>query len=180
MSTTETQPQGVIPPLTLNVRMRLAREYAGLDQRGLAAAIGVPNGTYSNWESGSSSPRSRDLVAVAQRLQSATGVSALWLLGLVNQDGQPIAVPQSSTRSKTAMTFESECERGRLGAFAEARARRPHYVLRSEISPSRNDLPTTRDNRDTLQPIGARRWTGALTLPPCAHPGPVARAAHAA
>jgi transcriptional regulator with XRE-family HTH domain len=82
MTTTETQAQGVIPPLTLKVRLRVAREYAGLDQRAMAAAIDVAHGTYSNWESGNASPRGRDMVAVARRIQDATGVSASWLLGL--------------------------------------------------------------------------------------------------
>jgi len=45
-----------IPPRTLGIRLRDAREYAGLDQNALADALDVGRATISNYERGVTKP----------------------------------------------------------------------------------------------------------------------------
>ena len=66
---------GDIPPVTLRHRLWIARDYAGMDQQELAAAIGVSRRTVSNAESGQVTPRAITLNAWA----AVCGVPVSWL-----------------------------------------------------------------------------------------------------
>lgn len=54
-----------IPPRTLGIRLRDAREYAGLDQEALADALDVRRTTISNYERGVTKPSRLQLNAWA-------------------------------------------------------------------------------------------------------------------
>jgi DNA-binding XRE family transcriptional regulator len=73
-------PMTVIPEWTLADRLRKSRQEVALDQRAFAEQLGVTSSAYAQWEAGRAIPR--DVVAIAKRVQSRTGVDALWLLGL--------------------------------------------------------------------------------------------------
>ena len=66
---------GVCPPIELRHRLRIAREYAGLDQEQLADRIEAARSTVSNAETGKVKPRRMVVVAWAM----ACGVSREWL-----------------------------------------------------------------------------------------------------
>ena len=66
---------GRIPAVTLRHRLWIARDYAGMDQQELAAAIGVSRRTVSNAESGQVTPRAITVNAWA----AVCGVPASWL-----------------------------------------------------------------------------------------------------
>jgi transcriptional regulator with XRE-family HTH domain len=72
---TDTPPKR-IPEITLQHRLRIARESAGLDQGQLADAISISRNTVTNAECGRNSPRTITLNAWA----AATGVSIDWLI----------------------------------------------------------------------------------------------------
>lgn len=75
--TTAFLPTGVRPEFTLADRLRKAREFAGFDQRELAARICVSRTAIVNAENGHSTPRAITLAAWAE----ATGVALAWLQG---------------------------------------------------------------------------------------------------
>ena len=66
---------GACPPIELRHRLRIAREYAGLDQEQLADRIEAARSTVSNAETGKVTPRRIVVVAWAM----ACGVSRQWL-----------------------------------------------------------------------------------------------------
>jgi len=66
-----------VPTWTLADRLRKARLHAGLDQRALAAALGLSHASVAHYELGRRRP-SRVTVA---RWALACGVSVDWLLG---------------------------------------------------------------------------------------------------
>jgi len=70
----------VIPEWTLADKLRKARQQAGVDQRSFAEQLGVTSSAYAQWEAGRAIPR--DVVTIVKRIEAATGVDALWLLGL--------------------------------------------------------------------------------------------------
>jgi transcriptional regulator with XRE-family HTH domain len=74
---------GAYPPVELKHRLRIAREFAALDQGKLADRMAVSRNTVSNAEKGFGTPRRITLNAWA----AATGVSIDWLV-----DGD-VAVP---------------------------------------------------------------------------------------
>lgn len=74
-SATPSQPEGARPPIELRHRLRIAREYAGLDQDQLAERINAARSTVSNAETGRVTPRR--MVVAAWAL--ACGVSRDWL-----------------------------------------------------------------------------------------------------
>lgn len=82
------QAEFVIPSLKMGDRLRVVRrEYLGkISQQAMADLLGVPRERYSAWESGMSEPRTADARRIANVLQSETGVSAAWILG-VNENG---------------------------------------------------------------------------------------------
>lgn len=71
----------VIPEWSFGDRLRkVRREVAQLDQNEFADTLGVGRQGYAAWESGRTSPR--DIVALAKRVELATGVPAAWMLGI--------------------------------------------------------------------------------------------------
>lgn len=66
---------GAVPVLTIQQRLRIARENARLDQTALAGLIGIAKTSVSNAESGRHQPRKIVLNAWAM----ATGVPVTWL-----------------------------------------------------------------------------------------------------
>lgn len=66
---------GACPPIELRHRLRIAREYAGLDQEQLADRIEAARSTVSNAETGKVTPRRMVVMAWAM----ACGVSREWL-----------------------------------------------------------------------------------------------------
>lgn len=66
---------GAIPPITLGLRIRAAREYAGMDQAELAERAGIARGTISAAERGHRTPQRASLTLIA----FATGVDPDWL-----------------------------------------------------------------------------------------------------
>lgn len=66
---------GNVPPIEVRHRLRIAREYAGLEQNELAERIGVSRNTIGNMEKGHTKPRQIVLNAWAL----ATGVPVKWL-----------------------------------------------------------------------------------------------------
>jgi transcriptional regulator with XRE-family HTH domain len=70
----------VIPEWTLADKLRKARHEAHADQRSFAEQLGVTSSAYAQWEAGRATPR--DVVAIAKAVEAATGVDALWVLGL--------------------------------------------------------------------------------------------------
>ncbi|MBU8832459.1 helix-turn-helix transcriptional regulator [Mycolicibacterium goodii] len=67
---------GNVPQIEVRHRLRIAREYAGLEQKELAGIIGVSRTTVSNAEAGSVKPRRITVNAWAL----ACGVPASWIL----------------------------------------------------------------------------------------------------
>lgn len=80
MTITEAPRTPVIPEWTFADRLRKVRQIVGLDQRGMAGALGVSPATLGHWELGTNTPR--NLIAVARQLETLSGVPAAWLLGV--------------------------------------------------------------------------------------------------
>lgn len=80
MTTGFSDAEVVTPAWTLGDRLRKARTVKGMDQRQFADSLGVKAGTLAGWETDRQKPR--DLVAIAQKVQEITGISAMWVLGL--------------------------------------------------------------------------------------------------
>ena len=74
--TTAAYESGNVPQIEVRHRLRIAREYAGLEQKELAGIIGVSRTTISNAEAGSVKPRRITVNAWAL----ACGVPASWIL----------------------------------------------------------------------------------------------------
>lgn len=79
---------GSIPTLTVGWRIRMAREFAGLDQGQLAERTQIARNTISNYENGATT---RVKPLYLRQIALATGVSLDWLLGEVT-GGQPAYV----------------------------------------------------------------------------------------
>jgi transcriptional regulator with XRE-family HTH domain len=81
------QPDYAVPPLTLGWRIRLAMDFAGLEQTDLMAKFEVSRGTVSRW--------CRDVAPapkkfVQNEIAVMCGVSPRWLIdGLGNDGGTP-------------------------------------------------------------------------------------------
>ncbi|MBG9355891.1 helix-turn-helix domain-containing protein [Corynebacterium diphtheriae] len=73
--TTALEGSGFIPEFTLKDRVRLAREYAGLQQTELAGKTGLSRAGISNIERGDAVPRRSTITLIA----FATGVDRTWL-----------------------------------------------------------------------------------------------------
>lgn len=67
---------GVVPEIGIRHRIRIAREYADLEQAELAAATGIARSTISNLEKGSTS---RIKPLYVSLIAAACGVDAGWL-----------------------------------------------------------------------------------------------------
>lgn len=77
----------VIPQWSLGDRLRKARRTMGLSQAEFAKRLGENVKTYAAWELDTSAPR--NVVAVAKRVEIATGVSAAWVLGVEPPEPTP-------------------------------------------------------------------------------------------
>lgn len=77
---------GWTPDLRFSQRLRMVRLQYGealgrrIDQQEMADLVGVPKGSWGNWENGLSTPR--NMVPVVLKIVDLTQVSAMWLLGL--------------------------------------------------------------------------------------------------
>lgn len=81
---------GSAPPILLRHRLRIAREYADLEQDELANIIGVSRNTIGNSEKGRVQPRRITLNAWAL----ACGVPVSWLItGFAGNDGGTVTQP---------------------------------------------------------------------------------------
>lgn len=67
--------RGSIPVMSLQQRMRISRENAGLNQEEMAKKIGIGRATYAKTEQGVREPRRGELLAIA----AITGVDSHWL-----------------------------------------------------------------------------------------------------
>lgn len=76
---------GAVPKIEVRHRLRIAREFADLDQEALAARSGIARATISNAENGQGSPRRTTVNAWAL----ACGVPVSWILG----DEAPMSRP---------------------------------------------------------------------------------------
>ena len=72
------------PEWTLGERLRKIRRHLGISQSEFAELIEQNPKSYSSWESDQARPR--QLIAVAKRIEIATGVGASWTLGLGDVD----------------------------------------------------------------------------------------------
>lgn len=81
------QIRGIIPEWTFADRLRKARLSSELTQEEFAERLGAKSGAYAHWEAGRNTPR--QVVTIAQRIEMLTGVSATWLLGLVDSAPGP-------------------------------------------------------------------------------------------
>lgn len=73
----------LVPTFPLTWRIRRAMDVAGLDNQGLADALGIHRHTVGNYLNGHTSPKRSDLIAIAQ----VTGVDLAWLEG---DDGRAV------------------------------------------------------------------------------------------
>jgi transcriptional regulator with XRE-family HTH domain len=89
---------GVIPEVTVGHRIRIAREYAGLEQGQLAELADMSRTTVVNYEAGHRQPRRLYLRSIAQ----ATGVDVGWLeTGMAPAEAEAITeLSQHSVRPK--------------------------------------------------------------------------------
>ena len=102
--------------MEFNEKIRLLRKDAGLTQRQVAAAIGVTDRTYQNYEAGASRPSG----GVASRLAAALGVSTDTLFGV------PAAqAPDAPDRDLCALLDEMQA----LFAGGRLREEDKKYVL---------------------------------------------------
>lgn len=65
---------------TFGDRIRKIRRAAGMSQADMGHLAGVSAQSVATWETRGSSPR--NVVAIAKRLELATGIDAAWILGL--------------------------------------------------------------------------------------------------
>lgn len=68
-----------IPRLSFGDRLRLVRKESGLTQAAFAQAVGLPAGTVSNYEAGTTAPRHADLEAFCAKVEELFGVPREWL-----------------------------------------------------------------------------------------------------
>lgn len=89
---------GAVPTVTLAHRLRIAREYAGLEQGELAERAEISRASVVNYEMGHRAPRRLYLRAIAE----ATGVDLTWLeTGTAPAEAEAVAeLSQHSVRPK--------------------------------------------------------------------------------
>ncbi len=78
---------GRIPQWGLDDRLRKVRRDMGMTQEQLAEALGVGAKAYGAWEAGTNRPG--DVLAVAARMESVSGVPRQWFIGWMED---PLAV----------------------------------------------------------------------------------------
>jgi DNA-binding XRE family transcriptional regulator len=80
---------GAVPKIEVRHRLRIAREFAGLDQEALATRSGIARATISNAENGQGTPRRTTLNAWAL----ACGVPVSWIITGDGSAGKPPIAP---------------------------------------------------------------------------------------
>lgn len=77
-----------IPPITLATRLRLAREWRGIEQQDIADELGISRGSVSNYENGRTSPGK----LVINGWAATCDVDVEWLKhgGAPTDDGTPL------------------------------------------------------------------------------------------
>lgn len=75
---------GAVPEITVGHRIRIAREYAGLDQGELAGRAGISRGTIVNYENGTTTHMKP---LYLRQIAMVTGVDAEWLASGVPSSG---------------------------------------------------------------------------------------------
>lgn len=111
--------QGSVPTIKVSHRLRIAREYAGLDQAGLAERSGISRAAISNAENDQGTPRRTTINAWAL----ACGVPATWIMtGAI-----PFAGPDGggTTASGANATKSSRCS-----SAGQRLARVPYFAFR--------------------------------------------------
>lgn len=93
--------RGNIPEIQLHHRLRIAREYAQLEQSELADRMGISRTSVSAAESGRKSPRRITLNAWAL----ACGVPASWLLTGQEPVTPPPVTPEPPTGDQSVVLF---------------------------------------------------------------------------
>lgn len=86
---------------TFGDRLRKVRRSLGLDQHAFADLTGLPKSSVTNWEADISKPR--DLVRAARQIEAATGVSAGWILGLIQDPSGPGAAAATGPATITEL-----------------------------------------------------------------------------
>jgi transcriptional regulator with XRE-family HTH domain len=84
-------PQPITLRWTFGDRVRRIRRHFKVAQAAFAESIGVPTGTVATWESSDRSPH--EIVDLARRIEQRWGVSALWVLGMPQPEGDAADVP---------------------------------------------------------------------------------------
>jgi transcriptional regulator with XRE-family HTH domain len=99
--------QGSVPPIEVKHRLRIAREFAGLDQEQLAARSGISRAAISNAETGHGTPRRTTLNAWAL----ATGVPVSWITsGTTSPDGAGgVGAPTPTRTEDLRIISQSDC-----------------------------------------------------------------------
>lgn len=72
--------RSIVPSWSFADRLRKARLTAGMTQREFAGALRVKASAYAQWEADNNGPR--NVVKLAKDVQSLTGISAAWLVGI--------------------------------------------------------------------------------------------------
>lgn len=72
----------LVPEWTLGDRLRKVRRMCGLGQAEFAVELGTNQKTYASWEADKSAPRHAQLIEIAKKIESDTGISASWVLGV--------------------------------------------------------------------------------------------------
>jgi len=80
---------------TVGYKIKLERAKKGLNQKKLAALIGVSHTTISNWETNYASPKQNDL----RKLASIFGVSTDYLLGLSEENFESLKMGYEARKS---------------------------------------------------------------------------------
>jgi len=84
---TQTARTAFVPGWTFGDKFRKARGIANMDQRAFAASLDLTASTVAAYEKGRATPRFRDAVALAKRVQMLTGVDYQWLLDVDGPEG---------------------------------------------------------------------------------------------
>lgn len=98
-----------LPQWTWADRVRKVRRDAGLSQAELADRLGVTRQAVGLWETGHYEPR--DIVRLAQLIEREFGVSAAWMLGLLDGPGpEPTMAPTPRRgRGQSDRDASSDC-----------------------------------------------------------------------
>lgn len=100
--------RGNVPEVTIHHRIRIAREFAGLEQGELAGATGISRSTISNYESGATTHLKS---LYLRQIAMATGVPLEWLqTGSVPSSGDGVSVKdRRNGRVPAFIPFDRRC-----------------------------------------------------------------------